>query len=203
MDEKKFWETRRKICNDYYRCSDGCPLYSRDSNSSCRDIEKGAPIVEQWLADHGEPVEKPKLDSKALAEVFEELGGMLSAICDEQSPESCDGCPLKVETYACLFVSNAPAEQWEKVIRAVETWRNRDRSKRIRPTECVRVYTFELTDIRKSRENVICTELSQERLKKVGSEIAKEIRMLWRVDDVKCVKAQQFVTKWREDVYEE
>lgn len=58
MDANKFWETKRKICNTYDSCSDGCPLYSRDSGQSClgttTNIKKEVDIMEQWLKENGE-----------------------------------------------------------------------------------------------------------------------------------------------------
>lgn len=119
----------------------------------------------------------------------------VKAICKEQL--CCEGCPLGTgDTKPCA--ANYNNFDAEAAIAAVEKWRNRDCSKRIDPTECVRVFTLEFTDIRTAREDGTTAEVSQEYLKERGDKIAKDIQGEWQVDDVKCVKAQQFVTKWRE-----
>lgn len=84
---------------------------------------------------HGEPVEKPKLDAEALAE----FGNRLAKMCFEYSNKGCAGCPFHADPDSPFCdkpsLVNSTAEDWQKTLAAVEKWRNRDRSKRISPTE--------------------------------------------------------------------
>lgn len=140
---------------------------------------------------------EPKLDAEALVE----LGKNLEEMCAEYRFGYCFGCPFRGDgdLFFCdkSSFTNRTAEDWQKVLAAVEKWRNRDRSKRIDPTECVRVYTLEVTDIVKDGQRPFI-ELPQNELERSGRVIAAHIQKVVKFDDVKCVKAQQFVTKWRE-----
>lgn len=194
MDFNTFWEAKRKICAVHSRCTDGCPLYDCNSYTGClgslSSTEKGVPIIEQWLKENGEAVEKPKpkLDAEALAELSVAVG----EICADAT--TCRACPLNT---CCISIKSVSAETWRKAIASVEDWHNRDRSKRIRPTECVRVFTLEVTDVRKESEGT-AAEVTQAQLNRIGKKIADYIKDICDSDDVICTKSQQFVTKWEE-----
>lgn len=121
------------------------------------------------------------IDTKELKEFFETL----AAMCKSYS--GCTGCPL--EKADVCGVSNTKAN-WVVIIPAVEAWHN-DRSRKIEPTEVVRVYTFEATE-------AVDYEVSPEGAKFAGKCVAKRIKDKYDFDDVICTKAQQFVTKWRD-----
>lgn len=78
---------------------------------------------------------EPKLDAEALVE----LGKNLEEMCAEYRFGYCFGCPFRGDgdLFFCdkSSFTNRTAEDWQKVLAAVEKWRNRDRSKRIDPTE--------------------------------------------------------------------
>lgn len=122
------------------------------------------------------------------------------------STGGCQNCPLHFAT--CRFDYCDDFDDVDRLIRTVKEWDAAhpaleevgkgiyyDPKHKIVADEVIRVYTIELTQIGE-------LEREQGHLMALGKDIANEFAAKaypYNVDDVKCVKVQQFITKCHEE----